>query len=294
MNKAFWSHFEHLGWLLEKIYLFLTPSKTNGRIASQQGAPTTCNLTYWEFSQQTYVQTLLASLGVVIGQTSALQWRGRRRGKAAPLENWVWPEGEIHWLHWGAGRGRGFWHWIAHTSYYRHYTPNPLKTPWSVYSWQHFPSKDKLFFPNLPASDELAEEQIFRGTDPLGAHADVLQKAPSKRIRMFWTRLFFIRLGRGWRSGFTGSGRREGQFDSCLIVVRSLSLSFDSLGEFFFGHYSCWLGLLEDVNAQCWIFLFLTLPLRKRHPRKRRGSQSGREKRRGESFSSFERLSHDF
>ena len=263
MNKAFWSHFKHLGWLLEKIYLFLTPSKTNGRIASQQGAPTTCNLTYCEFSQQTYVQTLLASLGVVIGQTSALQWRGRRRGKAAPLENWVWPEGEIHWLHWGAGRGRGFWHWIAHTSYYRHYTPNPLKTPWSVYSRQHFPSKDKLFFPNLPASDE-----------------------------------FFIRLGRGWRSGFTGPGRREGQFDSCLIVVRSLSLSFDSLGEFFFGHNSCWLGLLEDVNAQCWIFLFLTLPLRiqlrKRHPRKRRCSQSGREKRRGESFSSFERLSHDF
>ena len=298
MNKAFWSHFKHLGWLLEKIYLFLTPSKTNGRIASQQGAPTTCNLTYCEFSQQTHVQTLLASLGVVIGQTSALQWRGRRREKAAPLENWVWPEGEIHWLHWGAGRGRGFWHWIAHTSYYRHYTPNPLKTPWSVYSWQHFPSKDKLFFPNLPASDELAEEQIFRGTDPLGAPADVLQKAPSKRIRMFWTRLFFIRLGRGWRSGFTGPGRREGQFDSCLIVVRSLSLSFDSLGEFFFGHNSCWLGLLEDVNAQCWIFLFLTLPfriqLRKRHPRKLRGSQSGREKRRGESFSSFERLSHDF
>ena len=257
MNKAFWSHFKHLGWLLEKIYLFLTPSKTNGRTASQQGAPTTCNLTYCEFSQQTYVQTLLASLGVVIGQTSALQWRGRRRVKAAPLENLVWPEGAIHWLHWGAGRGRGFWHWIAHTSYYRHYTPNPLKTPCIVYSWQHFPSKDKLSFPNLPASDELAEEQIFWWTDPLGAPADVLQKASSKRIRMFWTRLFFVRLGRGWRSGFTGPGRREGQFDSCLIVVRSLSLSFDSLGEFFFGHNSCWRGLLEDVNAQCWIFLFL-------------------------------------
>ena len=34
-----------------------------------------CNLTYWKVSQQTYVQTLLASLGVVIGQNSALQWR---------------------------------------------------------------------------------------------------------------------------------------------------------------------------------------------------------------------------
>ena len=27
-----------------------------------------CNLTFWEVSQQTYVQALLASLGVVIGQ----------------------------------------------------------------------------------------------------------------------------------------------------------------------------------------------------------------------------------
>ena len=36
------------GRLLGKIYLFLTPSKTNRRVPSQQGAPTTCNLTYWE------------------------------------------------------------------------------------------------------------------------------------------------------------------------------------------------------------------------------------------------------
>ena len=33
---------------------------------------TTCNLIYWEVSQQTYVQTLLPSLGVVIGRNSAL------------------------------------------------------------------------------------------------------------------------------------------------------------------------------------------------------------------------------
>ena len=70
MNKAFGSHFKHFGRLLGKIYLFLTPSKTGGRVPSQQVALTTCNLTYWEVSQQTYVQTLLASLGVVIGQNS--------------------------------------------------------------------------------------------------------------------------------------------------------------------------------------------------------------------------------
>ena len=33
---------------------------------------TTYNLTYWEVSQQTYVQIFLPNLGVVIGQNSAL------------------------------------------------------------------------------------------------------------------------------------------------------------------------------------------------------------------------------
>ena len=41
--------------------------------------PTTYNLTYWEISQeQTYVQRLLVSLGVVIGQNSDLHWGGGR------------------------------------------------------------------------------------------------------------------------------------------------------------------------------------------------------------------------
>ena len=44
MNTAFRSHFKHFGRLLGKIYLFLTPSKTDGRVPSQQGAPATCNL----------------------------------------------------------------------------------------------------------------------------------------------------------------------------------------------------------------------------------------------------------
>ena len=45
-----------------------TPSKTEGRVPRQQSASTTCNLTYWEVSQQTHLQTLLATLGVVQGQ----------------------------------------------------------------------------------------------------------------------------------------------------------------------------------------------------------------------------------
>ena len=61
------------------MYLFLTPSKTDGRVHSQQGAPTTYNLIYWEFSQHTCVQTLLASLGVlgvVKARKSVGTWEG--------------------------------------------------------------------------------------------------------------------------------------------------------------------------------------------------------------------------
>ena len=83
-----------------KIYLFLTPSKTDGRVPSQKGAPTTCNLIYWEFSQQTYVQTLLASLDVVKARKSVLPspsqqefaWRTnilRNTSIGCPCKKWI-------------------------------------------------------------------------------------------------------------------------------------------------------------------------------------------------------------
>ena len=40
MNKAFWSHFRHFGRMLGKHHLFLTPSRTDRRVPSEQGAPT--------------------------------------------------------------------------------------------------------------------------------------------------------------------------------------------------------------------------------------------------------------
>ena len=70
--------------------MFLTPSKTDGRVPSQQGVPTTCNLNYWEVSQQTYLQALLAGLGEATGQNSDLQW-----GVEGGIETWVWPKGEF-------------------------------------------------------------------------------------------------------------------------------------------------------------------------------------------------------
>ena len=65
MNKGSWSHFKHL--IIRRLLgkNLSTPSKTGGRVPNQQGAPITCNLAYWEVSQQKYVQTLLASWGVV-------------------------------------------------------------------------------------------------------------------------------------------------------------------------------------------------------------------------------------
>ena len=39
MNKAFRSHFKHFGKMLGKNYLFLTPSRTDRRVPSEQGAP---------------------------------------------------------------------------------------------------------------------------------------------------------------------------------------------------------------------------------------------------------------
>ena len=48
--------------------------------------PATCNLTYWEVSQQMYIQTLLASLAVVIGKKFS-PFVGGEEGTT--IRNWV-------------------------------------------------------------------------------------------------------------------------------------------------------------------------------------------------------------
>ena len=60
-NKAWIKLSEAIFPLPEKSYPYHTPRKSDGRVLSKQGAPTTCNLTYWEVSQKTYVQTSQAS-----------------------------------------------------------------------------------------------------------------------------------------------------------------------------------------------------------------------------------------
>ena len=53
-----------LGDCWEKFICSSFPAKTDGRVPSQQSAPTTGSLTYCEVSQQTHVQILLPSLVV--------------------------------------------------------------------------------------------------------------------------------------------------------------------------------------------------------------------------------------
>ena len=134
---------------MEKIYLFLTPGKTDGRVHSQQGAPTTGNIIYWDFPS-------------------------RRMSKRYWLV-WVWSNwksafqcggggGEIHpftCVCWGGG-GEMF----ETNSTSRHRIPSytlHYLFPRNTFLQGH------IIFSNLPASKNLPEEQIFWGTHPLSS-----------------------------------------------------------------------------------------------------------------------------
>ena len=124
MNKAFWSHFKHFGREIAVNNLSVPYSQQDWwRVPSQQGVPTTYNLTYWEASgQQTYVQTLLASLGVVIRKNSALQW-GWGKGVDRKLGVTKVRNSPLQWVGWGVEGERGFWQ-IANSSYSWHQIPS--------------------------------------------------------------------------------------------------------------------------------------------------------------------------
>ena len=135
MNN-FWSHFKHFGRLLGKQYMFLTPSKTDGRVPSQQGAPTTAaNWFTGKFLNRRMSRWLLASLGVVIGQNSTLQWG----------------EGGTDKFH------------IAGILDNKSLQPPPRSFPSNT-----FLPRNTSFSPNLPANKNLHAKQILGGTDPSG------------------------------------------------------------------------------------------------------------------------------
>ena len=96
---ASWSQFKHFGSIARKNLSVphCQPDQTEEFPDSKVHLQPATWLKYWEVSQQTwYVKTLLASLGVVIGQNSPLRW-----GK----------------------KGKGFWQ-ITHSSYSRHQIPS--------------------------------------------------------------------------------------------------------------------------------------------------------------------------
>ena len=92
---------------------------------SSQPARCNYNLTYLEVSQQTYVQTLLASLGVAIGAKFRPSVMGRgvfgRKIGVTYRRN-----SPFQW--WGRGGGEGLWQ-ITHSSYSTHKIP---QTPWII------------------------------------------------------------------------------------------------------------------------------------------------------------------
>ena len=186
MNKAFWSHFEHFGReIAVKNLSFPHSQKDWWRVPSQQ--PTTwltgklpasrhMSRHYWPVWVWSYGKIQPFSGGGGRGVDRKL---GVTKVRNSPLQ----------WVGWGVEGERGFWQ-IANSSYSRHqiHQVELAQTPWIVY----FPAtlsfqksalqnsvcllKDILFFPNLPACKNLSEEQIFWGTDSLGAPAITVDK----------------------------------------------------------------------------------------------------------------------
>ena len=103
MKKAFWKHFKHFGRLLAKIYLFLTPSKTDGRVPSYNLQP-----------------DLLGSFPADVCPDISASFGCGHRAKFSP-----------------------------------YIKSNPVRHHELSISLQHFPSKDILLVPSLPASKNL-------------------------------------------------------------------------------------------------------------------------------------------
>ena len=147
MNKDVWSYFKHFGRLLVKFICSPLPARLMKRFPASKG----------------HLQPdLLGSFPADVGHRAKFSPSGGGRGL---IGNWVWPKGYIYpfsgdGVGGGGERLRGFWQ-IAHSSYPTHQITSDTR---------NFPiSKDILFCPNHPASKNLPEEQIFWGTDPLGA-----------------------------------------------------------------------------------------------------------------------------
>ena len=161
MNKAFWSHFETF-WEIARKSLSV-PCSQQDWWKSSQPARCTYNLTYLEVFQQTYVQTLLASLGVAIAAKfrSSVVGRGVFGRKIGVTYRRNSP---FQW--WERGGGKVYDKWpIAAILHIK----SP-QIPWIIF----FPATLSLqghIISSTSPSQQFFFRKIFWGTDPLGAPA---------------------------------------------------------------------------------------------------------------------------
>ena len=135
MNKAFWSNLN----ILENLWETFIFSSLSVRLMEQ--FPASKPVPFREVSQQTYLRTLLTSVGVAIRENSYLQRREGRSGERFRTNNPL----------------------IFDTSH-------PLNQPLQSFSRQHFPyTKGHITSSKSPSQQKtVPNKQTFWGTDPLG------------------------------------------------------------------------------------------------------------------------------
>ena len=174
-TKAFWYHVKQFGILLVKIHLFLTPSKTDGRVPSQQGAPTTCNQTSWEVSQQTFVETLLDILWPVWVWSQKIQLFSE--GRWDSKSNWCGQRAKFNPLSWG---------WRVSDTKSR-------QTPWNVYFPPTLSIQGHINFPKSPSKQNITWRTDILRNRSIGCPS--MQRKPKAKLeiyKVFKDRLTFL------------------------------------------------------------------------------------------------------
>ena len=178
-NRKFWGkdHFKHFGRLLGKN--LSAPHSQQVWWKSFQPARCTCNLQ----------SELLGSLSADVCSDITGQFGCGHRAKFRLSVGGFRRKMGVAWGRnsplWWRGRSKGGFLQRTHTSYSRHQLPH---TPWIV-----FCPATLSFQGHLPASKNLPEEQIFWGTQPLGAPAchtvrpNTSFKVTLRESRSFWS-----------------------------------------------------------------------------------------------------------
>ena len=137
----------------------------------------TCNQTSWEVSQQTFVETrhFMASLGVVIGQNSALQWG--EGGGGDSKSNWCGQRAKFNPLSWG---------WRVSD------TKSP-QTPWNVYFPPTLSIQGHINFPKSPSKQNITWRTDILRNRSIGCPS--MQRKPKAKLeiyKVFKDRLTFL------------------------------------------------------------------------------------------------------